>query len=226
MQVVNEPIINTQSFAQQIYDYLRDAILDGRYKCGDVINAKTLSLELGVSMMPVREALKKLEITGLLEIRPRSMCIVKTPSKKTIQAAMEMRELLEVFCVRKIYKTIDPEVLKPLEELNANMKEALSQQPMDTHKFVTNDWQFHCTLCGLADNEFVSNFYPELYIKVNMSTMYNIGTRVLNYDTFVQNHNDLIEALKQHSPKAIEIISEHMKNSQRNILGGKLFSGN
>jgi DNA-binding GntR family transcriptional regulator len=223
MQSIPGQIINTTSFAQQIYDYLRDAILAGRYKCGDVINAKSVSLELGVSMMPVREALKRLEQTGLLEIKPRSMCLVKKPSRKTIQSALEMRELLEVHCVKAIFRTIEPEALEPLRKLVDSMKQALEASPMDYQKFINSDWQFHCTLCSLAGNEFIDNFYPELYIKVNMTTLYDIGRKDLNFEAFDKDHRDLLSALERHSEQAVEIIKAHMKASQANILAGRLF---
>ena len=215
--------IFTQSFSQQIYDRLRSAILRGDYKCGDVINAKTVAAEMGVSMMPVREALKRLEQNGLVEIRPRSMCLVRTPSKKTIISAMKMRELLEVFCVKQIYETIDADKLNTMRKLNLDMEEAFKLGEEGIKKFIYCDWQFHCELCNLADNEFVSSFYPELYIKVNMGIMYELSSPDINYMTFVEDHRQLIEALENHSPSSVEIIERHMKNSQKNIMTGHFF---
>ena len=215
--------IFTQSFSQQIYTRLRDSILNGSYRCGDVINAKTVASEYGVSMMPVREALKHLEQTGLVEIRPRSMCVVKPLSKKTIIAAMQMRELLEVYCVKKIYHDVDPASLDGLRRLSDAMETALKKGQDGIKDFIFNDWQFHCELCELADNEFISSFYPELYIKVNMSTLYEIGSRDISYARFVDDHKRLIKALEEHSHEAVAIIEEHMKNSQKNIMAGEAF---
>lgn len=217
--------ILTQTFSQQIYDRLRNAILSGDYKCGNVINAKVLASELGVSMMPVREALKHLEQTGLVEIRPRSMCTVKTPSEKTIISAMQMRELLEVYCVRQIYRDIDPARLQRLRNYNSNMEDALGKGEEGRKEFIYNDWLFHCELCSLADNEFISSFYPELYIRVNMGTMYRMSSKAIRFEVFVDDHSRLINALEQHFAEAVEIIERHLKNSQKNILGGDFFQG-
>ncbi len=225
MESLENMQIFTQTFSQQIYDRLRNAILGGDYKCGDVINAKVVASELGVSMMPVREALKHLEQTGLVEIRPRSMCTVKTPSKKTIISAMQMRELLEVYCVRQIYRDIDPQRLQGLRDFNANMEDALGKGEEGRKDFIYNDWKFHCELCSLADNEFISSFYPELYIRVNMGTMYRLSSKAIRFEVFVDDHRRLVNALEQHSPEAVEIIERHMQNSQKNILGGDFFQG-
>lgn len=215
--------IFTQTFSQQIYDRLRNAILSGDYRCGDVINAKVVASELGVSMMPVREALKRLEQTGLVEIHPRSMCAVKTPSKKTIISAMQIRELLEVFCVRKIYRDIDPEKLQGLRNFNANMENAMAKGEEGKKEFIYNDWRFHCELCSLADNEFIDSFYPELYIRMNMVTMYQLSSKGIKFEVFVDDHRRLINALEQHSEEAVDIIERHMQNSQKNIMGGEFF---
>lgn len=225
MESIENMQIFTQTFSQQIYDRLRNAILSGDYKCGNVINAKVVASELGVSIMPVREALKHLEQTGLVEIRPRSMCAVKTPSKKTIISAMQMRELLEVYCVRQIYKDIDPARLQGLRSFNTNMKDALKKGEEGRKEFIYNDWRFHCELCSLADNEFISSFYPELYIKVNMGTMYQMSSKAIRFEVFVDDHSRLLNALEQHSKEAVEIIEHHLKNSQKNILEGEFFQG-
>lgn len=223
MEATQRAQIFTETFSQQIYNYLRDSILGGDYKCGDVINAKNVATEMGVSMMPVREALKHLEQTGLVDIKPRSMCLVRTPSKKTIISAMKMRELLEVYCIKQIYRTIEPDKLQVLKKYNSNMAEALDKGQDGLKDFIFNDWKFHCELCDLADNEFISSFYPELYIKVNMGTMYKLSQKGIDFRIFYDDHRRLINAIEQHSPEAVDIIETHMKNSQKNIMSGDFF---
>ncbi|MCK9288376.1 MAG: GntR family transcriptional regulator, partial [Sphaerochaetaceae bacterium] len=71
-------IIEKRSLAEQVYHYLCDSIIGGRFNYGDTLSTKQLADELSVSMMPIREALKRLEVDGLVEIKPRSMCVLKT----------------------------------------------------------------------------------------------------------------------------------------------------
>jgi DNA-binding GntR family transcriptional regulator len=215
--------IEKRSLAEQVYLFLCNSISAGRFKYGETISTKNLAQELNVSMMPIREALKRLEVEGVVEIRPRSLCIFKTPTKKTILSAIDVRELLEVFSVRTIYASIDKNRISGLRRLVESMSSALSENPIDLKKYIRYDWQFHMELCTLADNEFVTKSYKELNIHLNMNYMYDIGIKPNVSQTF-KDHIDLVEALERHSPEAVAIIEKHLKISRRNILSGAFFS--
>jgi DNA-binding GntR family transcriptional regulator len=217
-------IIEKRSLAEQVYHYLCDSIIEGRFNYGDTLSTKQLAEELNVSMMPIREALKRLEVDGLVEIKPRSMCVLKTPTKKTILSAIAVRELLEVYSVKSVYKTIEPERLEPLRVLTESMAAALVEKPANLRKYIKFDWQFHSALCALSDNEFIIRSYKVLNLHLNMSYMYDIGIKP-NYDQTFQDHIDLVEALKNHSPLAVEIIEKHLRISKKNILSGSFFEG-
>ena len=215
--------IEKRSLAEQVYLYLCNAISSGRFKYGETISTKRLAEELSVSMMPIREALKRLEMDGIIEIRPRSMCLFKTPTKETILSAIDVRELLEVYSVRKVYASVGDARLKTLREILASMKSAVAENPVDLKKYIKYDWQFHRELCNLADNEFVSKSYKELNIHLNMNYMYDIGIKPNVAQTF-KDHIDLVDALSAHSPAAIGIIEKHLKTSRTNILRGEFFA--
>ena len=215
--------IEKRSLAEQVYLYLCNAISGGRFKYGQTISTKKLAEELQVSMMPIREALKRLEMDGILEIRPRSMCMLRTPTKKTILSAIAVRELLEVYCVKSAYPSVDASRLEELRRLVEAMRSALSEEPLDLKKYIKYDWQFHKTLCDLADNEFISKSYKELNIHLNMNYMYDIGITPNVSQTFMD-HVDLVEALAKHSPSAVGIIEKHLRISRKNILSGEFFA--
>ena len=118
-------IIETRSLAEQVYLYLSDSIIRGRYNYGETINTKQLTSELKVSMMPIREALKRLELEGIIEVRPRSMCVITTPTRETINSAIAVRELLETYCVKNAYDSVSLEQLKPLRAITEDMERAL-----------------------------------------------------------------------------------------------------
>jgi len=216
-------VIEKRSLAEQVYLFLCNSLSSGRFKYGETISTKRLAEELHVSMMPIREALKRLEMDGIIEIRPRSMCLFRTPTKKTILSAIAVRELLEVYCVRLTYASVDAARLAPLRNLVDEMTAALAENPINLKKYIKYDWQFHKALCDLADNEFISKSYKELNIHLNMNYMYDIGIKPNVSQTF-KDHIDLVNAMAEHSPAAVDIIERHLRTSRKNILSGEFFA--
>lgn len=223
MQQESEPVIERRSLAEQVYAYLCNSIRSGKLKYGQTIPTKSLAQELQISMMPVREAIKRLEVDGLVEIKPRSMCVLRTPTKETILSAISAREMLEVFSVQSIYQTVEAEDLAGLRGIIEHMRAAISGEKIDLKTYIAYDWQFHAALCDLARNEFIGRFYRELNIHLNMNYMYDIGIKPNISQTF-RDHIDLVDALAEHAPSAVDIIRKHLDISRRNILSGRFFS--
>jgi len=217
-------VIEKRSLAEQVYLYLCNSIIRGRFNYGQTISTKQLAAELKVSMMPIREALKRLELEGIIEIKPRSMCVFRTPTRETILSAIAVRELLEVYCVKSAYNSVERERLKPLRAITEDMARALREAPEgDLREYINHDWRFHISLCSLADNEFINKTYRELNLHLNMHYMYDIGIKPDITQTF-RDHIDLIEALERKDSIAVEIIERHLKISRQNILRGKFFT--
>jgi DNA-binding GntR family transcriptional regulator len=223
MEESDNIIIEKRSLAEQVYMYLCNSISNGKLKYGDTINTKRLAEELHISMMPVREALKRLEMDGVVEIKPRSVCLLRTPTKEAIMDAIAAREMLEIYSVRSMYASIDVARLDVLREIIDKMKAAIAEDPINLRKYIKYDWQFHKELCNLSGNQFISKFYKELNIRLNMDYMYDIGIKPNVSQTF-KDHIDLVEALAAHSPTAVEIIEKHLRISRQNILNGRFFS--
>lgn len=217
-------IIETRSLAEQVYLYLSNSIIRGRYNYGQTINTKQLTSELKVSMMPIREALKRLELEGIVEVRPRSMCVITTPTRETIYSAIAVRELLETYCVKNAYNSVSLEQLKPLRTITEDMEKALSESTQgDLRSYIHHDWRFHKSLCGLLGNAFIDKSYRELNLHLNMYYMYDIGIKPNVSQTF-RDHIDLLDAMERKDSRAVEIIERHLRVSRQNIMRGKLFT--
>jgi DNA-binding GntR family transcriptional regulator len=89
------PAVST-SLASEAYEYVRERILRGQLPMGQVISRRKLAAELGMSFLPVSEALLRLEFEGLLESRPRAGTRVRIPSREDVRGHFIIREALEV----------------------------------------------------------------------------------------------------------------------------------
>src|SRR3984957_4904332 len=86
--------------AAEAYTTVRDRIIRGALAIGQVISRRKLATELGMSFLPVTEALIRLENEGLLESRPRVGTRVRVPTRQDIEGHYVVREALEVQAAR------------------------------------------------------------------------------------------------------------------------------
>src|SRR5206468_9280459 len=85
----------TTSLAAEAYNIVRQRILRGELVLGQVISRRKLAAELGMSFLPVSEALLRLEVEGLLESRPRAGTRVRIPTREDVRGHFIVREALE-----------------------------------------------------------------------------------------------------------------------------------
>jgi DNA-binding GntR family transcriptional regulator len=86
----------TTSLAAEAYNVVRQRILRGELVLGQVISRRKLAAELGMSFLPVSEALLRLEVEGLLESRPRAGTRVRMPTREDVRGHFIVREALEM----------------------------------------------------------------------------------------------------------------------------------
>ena len=84
------------SLAAEAYEFVKQRILRGDLTMGQVISRRKIAAELGMSFLPVSEALLRLEFEGLLESRPRAGTRVRIPSREDVRGHYVVREALEV----------------------------------------------------------------------------------------------------------------------------------
>ena len=100
-----------QSLGGQIFNRIRDDILSGNYTPGEELKEATLGKQLGVSRTPVREALRQLDLEGLVEIAPNRGAKVIGISRKDVEDIYHMRARLEGLAARKAAEQIKEEEL-------------------------------------------------------------------------------------------------------------------
>ena len=105
------------SLSAKVFHKIRKDILSGVYSDKEELKEKTIGDELGVSRTPVREALRQLELEGLVTIIPNKGAYVTGVSLKDIQDIYEIRSLLEGLCAQWAAKHITGEQLAQLEEI-------------------------------------------------------------------------------------------------------------
>lgn len=189
------------SLSERAYVVIRDRILKGGLALGTALSRRRLAAELGMSLLPVAEALQRLEGDGVVESRPRIGTRVCLPTAQDIRERYEVREALESQAARLFAE-------------KASLRERLEMQSMADHL----DAMFNrCFAGGDNDSEFlyaVHSYHFQFHLRIAECT----GCRALRqaieknqvlifnwlYDTAARRpplpprfHHELIEALNQ-----------------------------
>ena len=104
------------SLSARVFHAIREDILNGKYQANEELKEKSIGEELGVSRTPVREALRQLELEGLVHIIPNKGAFVEGITLKDVKDIYEIRALLEGLCARWAAENITQEQIEELEE--------------------------------------------------------------------------------------------------------------
>jgi DNA-binding GntR family transcriptional regulator len=136
--------------ADQVKDRLLQDILTGRYPPDSRIIETRVARELGVSQAPVREALRGLEATGVVEIEPYRGARVRRPTTDELLEAFTVRAELESYGARLAVERIDEEDVGALAGLLEAMHRAARAN--DRHDLALNDAAFHGAILAMSGN--------------------------------------------------------------------------
>jgi len=145
----------TSSLAAEAYNVVRQRILAGELGLGEPISRRKLAAELGMSFLPVSEALLRLEVEGLLESRPRAGTRVRIPTHEDVEGHFVVREALEVQAAILFARVATASEKRELRKLAARV-DALASRP-DRRLYTVLHHKLHrriaeCTRCPMLSD--------------------------------------------------------------------------
>lgn len=203
------------SLGSRVFHKIREGILSGKYAVHEELKEKNIGDELGVSRTPVREALRQLELEGLVSIIPNKGAYVVGLSQKDIRDIYEMRSLLEGLCAKWAAVNISNEQLEELEE-NIFLSEFHAQKE-NWEQMVELDNRFHEILylaSGSKELKHVLTDYHQYVQRVRKITLG--GADRVKKST--EEHKVIVQALKDHDlEKAQDAAKTHIRNTVANM---------
>ena len=141
MSSSSDSFFTIKSLREQVYDYLRLQMNDGKIRPGSFLNLNEISMELGMSRTPLRDALFQLETEGFVTIYPRRGVIVNTLTLEKIRNIYEILGGLESSVMVHIalrFRESDAEIM---DKCNTQMRKALDQN--NYSMFYEENLKFH-----------------------------------------------------------------------------------
>ncbi|WP_366924413.1 GntR family transcriptional regulator [Metallumcola ferriviriculae] len=213
---MKQNIKKVPSLKEQVYNYLKQALLNNEFELGKLYSDQWVAGQLGVSRTPVREAVQQLKHEGFVKVVPYKGFTAKTISEKEIEEVFEAREAIEGFCIKKLVNNHQSRaaghVRQKLEEIIAGQE--TSAQNNERNKFWEMDSNFHQCIVNYSDNTILVNLYQSLGDKISRIAL----------ETLKEN-NRLTTALQEHK-KTLEFINkeellEAYESNYRHLLSTK-----
>ena len=209
-----------ESLAKMAYEAIRQSILSGQWKIGELYNEKAIAADLGISRTPVREALLELASQDLIIFLPRRGLMVNRFTRRDVDEIFELRKAIELAAVEKITVTSPPFDLFEIEESLLKQRKAVKQK--DYLAFMEADRLFHSSFSELTNNRRL------IAILDNIRDMIHVmGAKALALEgralEVIEEHQTIFEAVKKGKIEtARRAMAYHLDQSKEAVVESEL----
>ncbi len=208
------------------YEHIRQKIFNRELMPGSKVRYGPLGKEIGMSATPIREAMGRLAMEGLVELVPQLGAQVKKPTREDATEVYEMREAIEPFAAAKACPLIGMNQLKVLERTLVTMEKVHERassgrrvRTTDATAFDQADLRFHLTILEAANNHRMLKAVGDFHLLTGI-----IGMDRHDYDAEVTemtltDHQQIYQGLKDREPEAVRrSMLTHIHNSRQQAL--------
>lgn len=207
--------VREKSLRGQVFDKIRSDILKGHYQQGDELVECTIGKELGVSRTPVREAIRQLELEGLVRLVPNKGAFVNGISARDVTDIYLIRSRLEGLCARMAVENITPEQLEAMEE--AIVLSDYHAKKEHYEQVCEMDGKFHKLLYEASGSRMLSRTLSDFHQYVQRVRQVSIMNR-MRLNKSGNEHTEILEAIKnKDADLAEQVAARHIFNTVENL---------
>ncbi len=174
-------------------------IFDGTFADGERLDEVRLAKQFGVSRTPLREALQRLESSGLVTLKPRRGAFVRQPGPLELLEMFEVMAELEAVCARLATKRMSDAAFDELRAANARCQAAAEAQNPDLY-YAENE-RFHATIYRESGNSFLEQESLKLQKRLRPFRRQQLRYRGRMAQSLAE-HESIVEALLSGAPEA------------------------
>jgi DNA-binding GntR family transcriptional regulator len=201
------PRLGKDSLKQEVYDGIRQDILNGTFPPGELLKERELAAKYGVSKTPVREALSLLEQDDLLRAIPRAGYMVTQLTLRDLQEVRQLRATLEAMAARLAAENITDEELEELEGLTS------TSDPEEARVF---NRRFHTIVARASGNSRLAKMIEQLLDDTDRWAALEVAE--LTPAELLVGHKAELDALRTRNPDtAEEAMREHIERVYQHL---------
>lgn len=211
MQSINRK----ESLSTLAYQSIKDAIMSGELEPGQSLKEEDLSKQLSISRTPVREALKQLSYEQLVEKSHSHNYLVSSISVEDIRETLELRGILETYCMEKCVQNIKKTELTKLKRIFKKQQKAVEKE--DYNSFLDYESAFHQIIISATKNHYIEEMMERI---ANLQRRFLIlsGSLSIDCESAMKEHEQMIKALEsKNETGAVSAMSQHIINVRKRL---------
>ena len=219
-----EDLITSDKFAPQLkeefaYDSIKEAILSGELAPNQQISLTSLAKNLGVSIIPVNNAIRRLISEGLVRQAPHHSPYVEEFSADALEEILDVRHHLEELAMHDAIQYIGPDEMDILCKMKAEMDQKVQEQDMLAYGKANRE--FHMKIYSYSPNKLLYELIDDLWNKAELNRSRSVFSLVQNMAEHSQkDHERLLDQIRAGDIEGtIQMLLEHRKYSRSKLLG-------
>ncbi len=202
-----------KSLRELALEHLRDSIIDGSLKMGQVLSERKISEELGVSKSPVREALAQLRDEGLVSIEPQKGARVFSLSEAEVTQICDFRQAIEIAAFEL---ALSRNPIGLADQMERVVKEMTRERTKGNEKgYLALDTTFHQLIFEHAGNDYLTSSYTR-YIGKIAALRTHLAKLPQHTDLSYDEHQKIAVAVRQGDMSEIKsLLIEHIDRTRQ-----------
>jgi DNA-binding GntR family transcriptional regulator len=209
--------IKRQSLPETLADSLRERILNGEFKEGDPLVQEAIAEEYEVSRMPVREALRLLEASGLIAMKTHKGAIVTSIPTEEIGELFELRALLECEILGRAIPRMTDDHLVNSQSILAQLEDAYHRR--DVHSWGGLNWEFHRSLYIAAQRTQTLSVIQGINVQTDRYIRLLLILTTGGLADAEQEHREILRlCMARDAGQAVPYLRKHIQDAGRNLI--------
>ncbi len=214
--------VERQTYQEQSYRKLREALMKGRFTPGDTVSLRMLASELGTSPMPIREAVHHLIAERALELRPNRGFVVPLMLRWQLDELRKVRLILEGAIAEEAVRNIGEDDIAELMALQDEMRSAVKRK--DPKRYLVKNQDFHFILYGCAGNHAAVDIIETLWLRIGPSLNFLLSgphsslQKEGSSGHLIENHDEILRGIELRDSDVVRSAVESDINEGMQVL--------
>jgi DNA-binding GntR family transcriptional regulator len=214
------PSLTPPKISDEVYKALKARIVSRQFSLGERLNLARLEKQMGISRTPLKEALNRLALEGLVEIQPRKGTFVVNPTPDEIAESFDVRRVLEVYAVELAVQRVTESQLEQMRDLVKALRRLTEAENWERVflEYMPLDYSLHKLILEIAGNRRLLEIWEQVNVHAEMGRI-RYGRSREEAKLAQKEHEEILQAFEARDITVLrQIISHHIKRVKRSIV--------